>query len=103
MLFRTLNPLKHANGADDKVTISFFIWAEDVEMAIPTSVDSNTLAPQAGEEVDEANTKGMVSGPATTVSKIAGIAAGYAPIAPYAMATCKVAGAIASAEQYQRY
>lgn len=103
ILFRTLNPLKHANGADDKVTISFFIWAEDVEMAIPTSVDSNTLAPQAGEEVDEANTKGMVSGPATTVAKYAGIAAGYAPVAPYAMATSKVAGAIASAAKIMGY
>ena len=64
VLFRTLNPLKHANGADDKVTASFFIWAENVQLAIPTSVDSSTLIPQSGQEVDEANTKGMISGPA---------------------------------------
>lgn len=103
VLLRTLTPLKHANGANDKVTISFFVWAEDVQLAIPTSVDGNTLQPQAGEEVDEANTKGMISGPATAVSKFAGIAAGYAPIAPYAMATSKVAGAVASAAKIMGY
>ena len=103
VLFRTLNPLKHANGADDKVTISFFIWAENVQLAIPTSVDSATLVPQSGQEIDEANTKGMISGPATTVSKFAGIAAGYAPIAPYAMATSKIAGAVASAAKIMGY
>ena len=103
VLFRTLNPLKHANGADDKVTVSFFIWAENVQLAIPTSVDSATLIPQSGQEIEEANTKGMVSGPATVISKYAGIAAGYAPIAPYAMATSKVAGAIASAAKIMGY
>lgn len=103
VLLRTLTPLKHANGADDKVTISFFVWAENVQLSIPTSVDANTLTPQSGEEINEANTKGMVSGPATTISKYAGIAAGYAPIAPYAMATSKVAGAIASAAKIMGY
>ena len=103
VLLRTLTPLKHANGADDKVTISFFIWAENVQLAIPTSVDAQTLTPQSGAEINEANTKGMVSGPATTISKFAGIAAGYAPIAPYAMATSKVAGAVASAAKIMGY
>jgi len=103
VLFRTLNPLKHANGADDKVTVSFFIWAENVQLAIPTSVDSSTLIPQSGQEIDEANTKGMISGPATTIAKYAGIAAGYAPIAPYAMATSKIAGAVAGAAKIMGY
>jgi len=103
VLLRTLTPLKHANGADDKVTISFFIWAENVQLAMPTSVDAQTLTPQSGAEINEANTKGMISGPATTISKFAGIAAGYAPIAPYAMATSKVAGAVASAAKIMGY
>jgi len=103
VLLRPLTPLKHANGADDKVTISFFIWAENMQLSMPTAVDSNTLIPQSGEEVDEANTKGMISGPATTISKMAGIAATYAPIAPYAMATSKVANAVASAAKIMGY
>ncbi len=103
LLLRTINPLKHANGADDKVTVTFFIWAENVQLSIPTSVDSLTLIPQSGQEIDEANTKGMVSGPATTIAKYAGIAAGYAPIAPYAMATSKVAGAVASVAKVMGY
>ena len=62
-----------------------------------------TLIPQSGQEVDEANTKGMISGPATTIAKYAGIAAGYAPIAPYAMATSKIAGAVAGAAKIMGY
>jgi hypothetical protein len=96
ILIRTLNDLKHANGADDKVTVSFFCWAEDMELAMPTSRNPQGLMPQSGEEVDEANAKGTVSGPATAISKYASIAAGYAPIAPYAMATSKAANAVAS-------
>lgn len=108
VLLRTLTPLKHANGANDKVTISFFVWAENVQLSIPTSVDSATLSPQsgeekAGEEIDEANTKGSISGPATTISKYAGIAAGFAPLAPYAIATSKLAGAVASAAKIMGY
>jgi hypothetical protein len=41
----SLAPLKHANGADDPVTIQVFLWAEDVKLSIPTSVPHPEAAP----------------------------------------------------------
>lgn len=40
--------LKHANGAQDNVTVSVFAWAEDVHMSIPTTVNPSTIVPQSG-------------------------------------------------------
>lgn len=84
--FRTLNPLKHANGATDVVTITVFAWAEDVEMSVLTSVDTTTLIPQSGE-IDKANQTGVVSGPATAVAKFAAYLKGVPYIGPFATAT----------------
>ena len=86
LYFRTLNPLKHANGATDVVTITTFVWAEDVSMSVLTSVDQDTLSPQSGE-IDEANSKGMISGPATTIAKFAAYLKGVPYIGPFATAT----------------
>lgn len=93
--FRTLNSLRHANGAEDVVTITTFAWAENVSMSVLTSNDQETLEPQSGE-IDEANTKGMISGPATTVAKFAAYLKGVPYIAPFALATEIGAQAISS-------
>lgn len=95
MFFRTLNSLKHANGATDVVTITVFAWAEDVSMSVLTSVDQDTLSPQSGE-IEEANTKGMISGPATSVAKFAAYLKGVPYIAPFATATEIGSNAVAS-------
>jgi hypothetical protein len=86
MYFRTLNPLKHANGATDVVTVTVFAWAEDVSMSVLTSVDQDTLSPQSGE-IEEANKEGMISGPATSVAKFAAYLKGVPYIGPFATAT----------------
>ena len=86
LFFRSINPLKHANGATDIVTITVFAWAEDVSMSVLTSVDSDALTPQSGE-IDEANAKGVVSGPATSVAKFAAYLKGVPYIGPFALAT----------------
>jgi hypothetical protein len=95
LYFRTLNPLKHANGATDVVTITVFAWAEDVSMSVLTSVDQDTLTPQSGE-IEEANKEGMISGPATSVAKFAAYLRGVPYIGPFATATEIGAGAVAS-------
>jgi len=63
LYFRSLNDLKHANGASDKVTISVFAWATDVSMNVLTSNDPDQLVPQSGREsggeIEEANMKGI--------------------------------------------
>lgn len=91
MYLRTLNPLKHANGADDLVTISIFVWAENVHLSVLTS-----LAPQSGKEIDEVNRKGYVSGPATAVAKVAMALKDAPVIGPYAHATAMAANTTAT-------
>lgn len=46
----TMSQLKHANGAIEVVRVSVFAWAEDFEMAIPTSLNLAGLTPQMGKE-----------------------------------------------------
>jgi len=98
LFFRSLNALKHANGATDQVTISVFAWASEVSMSVLTSQDPNTLAPQSGKEseVDEANKEGVISGPATAVAKVSNALAVVPPLRPFAMATSTAATAVAS-------
>jgi hypothetical protein len=92
---RSLNTLKHANGASDQVTVSVFAWIEDVSMNVLTSVEPSTMTPQAGTEIEEANSKGFISGPATAIAKLAGLGKLIPPIAPYAIATEQGALAVA--------
>lgn len=107
---RTLSDLKHANGAADQVTISCFAWAEEVECSVLTIVEPTTLTPQmgkkdTGKEVEEANTTGMVSGPASLVAKAAGMLKCVPYIGPFAMATetaANMVGGVAKVFGYSR-
>lgn len=92
---RSINDLKHANGASDQVTVSVFAWIENVNLNVLTSVEPDTLVPQAGTEQDEGNRKGFISGPATTVAKIAGMGKMIPQIAPFATATQAAASTVA--------
>lgn len=92
--------LKHANGATDQVTISVFVWAEDVSLSIPTADEPGALSPQMGEifkpqAMDEYGT-GPVSRPAGFIAKVAGALSSIAPIAPYAKATQLAASTVSS-------
>lgn len=124
LYLRELNALKQSNGGQDPVTISVFAWATDVEVSVLTSLDSNVLEPQAGEnkktpktssgktpsktknkagmskpkntEQTQANTQGMVSGPATAVAKVAGALKVVPWLTPFATATEMAANTTAS-------
>jgi len=100
---RSINPLKHANGASDQVTVSVFAWAEDVSVNVLTSREATTLTPQSGTEVDEANAKGVVSGKATAVANIARSLGAAPTIGPFAMATATVAQGVAEAAKLLGY
>lgn len=101
LFFRSLNDLKHANGATDVVTVSVFAWAEDVDMSVLTSRESSTLSPQSGfeiqsgNEVDEVNRTGTISGPATAIAKASSALTSIPYIAPFASATSIAASATA--------
>lgn len=91
MVFKTLNELKHANNTSlSTLTVSVFAWCEDVQLSVLTSVDTDVLIPQSGE-IDEANAKGVISGPATRIANIANAMSSIPTIAPYAIATSKFA------------
>lgn len=97
MYLQSINPLKHANGATDKVTISVFAWASDLSVNVLTSRNPTGLTPQSGkEEIDEANNTGSISGPATAIAKMSNALAVIPPIAPFALATSEVATGVAN-------
>lgn len=91
-----LTGLNHATDLTAAaLTIQVFAWAEDVQLSVPTSVDSEALIPQAGE-ISQANSSGTVSGPATSIAKIANAFSNIPYIAPYAKATELAASTVAS-------
>lgn len=105
---RSINELIHANGGTDSVTITTFAWAEDVQLAVPTSIDAIGLVPQAdlklgGDETDEANAKGIVSGPATAISSAAAKLKSIPALSPYASATEIGASMVASVAKTMGY
>lgn len=103
LYFRSFNPLKHANGGTDPVNISVFVWATDVALAAPTTDNTGGLLPQSGEEIDIANSQGVVSGPATAVARFASLATSAPIIGPYAKATADVASSVAGAAKLFGY
>lgn len=103
LFFRSINDLKHANGASDQVTVSVFAWATDMSVNVLTSRNPTLLSPQAGEEVDEANNKGVVSGPATAIAKMSNALTAFPPIAPFALATSQIATGVASLARTMGY
>lgn len=102
VFLRTLNPLRHANGADDRVTITVLANAIDVELSVLTNQPPFDLTPQSGE-LEQANTQGIISGPATMVSKVAGALSAIPYIRPYAIATQMIATATAKAARILGY
>jgi hypothetical protein len=109
VVLRSINELAHANGGTDAVTITTFAWAEDVELAVPTSVDAEGLVPQAdmklsgGDETDEANKTGMISGPATSLASAAARLKKIPSLSPYASATEVGASMVASVAKVMGY
>jgi hypothetical protein len=93
---RTLNTLKHANGASDSVTITVLAWATEVELSVLTNTPPAGIVPQMGE-FEQVNQKGLISGPATTISKIAGSLSSIPWLKPYALASEMVASTVATA------
>lgn len=97
IIIHGMQNLKHANGASDSVTVSVFVWAEDVVMSTPTSNEPAALVPQMGKlaSKDEYGT-GIISKPAAAVAKIAGALQNAPVIGSYAKATQLAASAVSS-------
>lgn len=100
IVIKSLANLLHANGGNDPVTITTYIWAEDVVLTIPTSSDP-PLVSQSGRRGarmstgDRGNTinskdeygQGIISKPAAAVARAAGALSQLPIIGPYMRAT----------------
>lgn len=80
---KTINPLKHANGANDAVSITVFAWATDVKLSVPCNEDNYILNPQSGDEYGT----GVISKPAAAVATVAASLKRAPWIGPFALAT----------------
>lgn len=53
LIITNVVPLSHANGATTGINYAIFAWAEEVTLAVPTSVEPGSISPQApaGSEI----------------------------------------------------
>lgn len=94
LAIHSMQGLKHANGATDKVTINVFAWAEDVKFAIPTQETPGAILPQAEMGGMDEYSKKPVSRIAGAIANMASYLTTAPGIGPYAMATKIGASAI---------
>lgn len=108
--------LLHANEGDDAVTITTYVWAEDVILTTPTASNPPLLVSQSGrgqrkrKEKDSKNTlsndeygSGIISKPAAAIAKAAGALSDLPLIGPYMTATQIGAGAVGKVAQMFGY
>lgn len=100
---KSFGNLLQANGGNDPVTVTLYLWATDVVLTMPTSQnDSVTLRSQSGKQKKKKSNKntinsqdeygtGIISKPAAMIAKAAGILEDLPLIRPYAIATQMVA------------
>lgn len=106
LVIRSLQDLKHANGAADSVTVTVFAWATDVVLSVPTANEPGDLAPQAGEytpsdiqyqpQAGDEYGKGPISRPASIIARAAGALTSAPTIGLYARATQLAASAVSA-------
>lgn len=107
IVIKSFGNLLHANGGDDPVTITIYLWAEDVVLTVPTISDP-PLVSQSGRrpkknlsQTNQENSiasdeygQGIISKPAAAVAKAAGSLSSLPVIGPYMTATSIGAGAL---------
>jgi len=87
--YNSFNALANANGVvADNISIQVYAWAEDIEIAGPTT----ELSVQGKDEYSH---DGIVSRPASAIARAAGRLSGLPVIGEFATATSYAAGAVA--------
>lgn len=92
----SFNVLKNVNNATEGITVSIFAWAENVSYAQPTSTVWDSIPPQVENQSGDEYPEGLVSKPATAVSRFAQKLTSVPIIGPYARATEMIAGTTAA-------
>lgn len=92
-------PLRHANGGTGDVSYSIYVWAEDVKLSAPTTMNSNSLVTQSGDEIG----KGIISKTASNIAHAMGKLQEVPIIGPYAKATSLVSSSVADISRAYGY
>lgn len=92
LTLQSFAPLAHVNSPTGNVIISVFGWLEEVDLSIPTGVNSSAIVPQAGPSNEYSDSP--VSRPAFALAAMAGRLQNIPYIAPYALATQVAANAV---------
>jgi len=98
----SFDELRHSNGSTDPITVTVYLWAEDITLTMPTSVTPpNLLTSQAGMQNtinsgDEYG-QGIISKPASAIARVAGLLTQVPLIGPYMRATEMLASSLGSA------
>jgi hypothetical protein len=97
---KSFGNLLHANGGNDPVTITIYLWAEDVVLTVPTYSAAPILISQAGKYANTINGdeygSGIISKPAAAIAKAAGALSSVPVIGPYMTASKIASGAVAN-------
>lgn len=103
---KSFGNLLHANGGNDPVTVTLYLWASDVVLTMPTSQNNaSVLRSQAGKQKKKKSNKntinsqdeygtGIISKPAAMIAKAAGLLEDLPLLRPYALATQMVASKV---------
>lgn len=92
-------PLQHANGGTGDVSYAIYVWAEDVKLSAPTTMNSSSLVTQSGDEIG----KGIISKTATSIAHAMGMLQDIPIIGPYAKATSLVSSSVADISRAYGY
>lgn len=108
--------LLHANGGDDPVAITIYVWAEDVVLTVPTASDPPLVSQSGrrGRRINDGDKKnsigsndeygsGIISKPAAAIAKAAGALSDLPVIGPYMTATQIGSGAVGKIAQMFGY
>lgn len=98
LYIRELAQLKHANAATTPIEISVMAWAENVNLAIPTTINTYGLTAQADEYMMR-----PLSSIASATASIARRLSSLPMIGPYAKATDMVSSALGAAARLFGY
>lgn len=98
LTIKSFGNLQHANSGDDTVTVTMYLWATDVVLTMPTSIQppAVTLQSQAGTQINAPDEygSGIISKPAAMIEKAAGVLETLPVIGPYALATQMIASKV---------
>jgi hypothetical protein len=109
IVINSFGNLLHANGGNDPVTVTIYLWAEDVVLTMPTNSDPPLVSQSGRRRARALNSRdqgnsiasdeygtGIISKPAAAIARAAGQLSSLPVIGPYMTASQIAAGATAN-------